>query len=89
MVGLSILDQVRFTEGKDARFALYHARDLAGQAEGWGYGRIWVAEHHNMLGIASAATSLVIAHMAAGSRSIRVGAGRIMLLNCDADASAG
>lgn len=81
MVALSILDLVRVTEATDARTALDHARDLASHAEAWGYHRFWVAEHHNMPGIASAATSLVIAHIAAGTRSIRVGAGGIMLPN--------
>ncbi len=81
MVALSILDLVRITEGTDARAALDNARDLARHAEGWRYRRIWVAEHHNMPGIASAATSLVIAHIAAGSQTIRVGAGGIMLPN--------
>jgi luciferase family oxidoreductase group 1 len=81
MVALSILDLVRITQDTDARGALDNARDLACHAEGWGYRRIWVAEHHNMPGIASAATSLVIAHMAAGTQTIRVGAGGIMLPN--------
>src|SRR6202451_4569999 len=81
MTLLSILDLVRVTEETDARGALNHARDLADHAEGWGYRRIWVAEHHNMPGIASAATSVVLAHIAAGSTRIRVGAGGIMLPN--------
>ncbi len=81
MAKLSILDLVRITEDTDARAALDHARDLAHHAEGWGYNRVWVAEHHNFPGIASAATSLVIAHIAAGSEKIRVGAGGIMLPN--------
>jgi luciferase family oxidoreductase group 1 len=81
MVPLSILDLVRVTEETDARGALDNARDLARHAEGWGYRRIWVAEHHNMPGIASAATSIVIAHLAAGTQTIRVGAGGIMLPN--------
>src|SRR5215213_4849771 len=81
MVALSILDLVRITEGSDARGALDNARDLARHAEAWGYRRIWVAEHHNMPDIASAATSLVIAHIAAGTEAIRVGAGGIMLPN--------
>ncbi len=81
MVPLSILDLVRVTEETDARGALDNARDLARHAEDWGYRRLWVAEHHNIPGIASAATSIVIAHVAAGSRSIRVGAGGIMLPN--------
>jgi luciferase family oxidoreductase group 1 len=81
MVALSILDLVRITEDTDTRGALDNARDLAAHAEGWGYRRFWVAEHHNIAGIASAATSLVIAHLAAGTSSIRVGAGGIMLPN--------
>ena len=81
MTTLSILDLVRVTEGTDARGALDNARDLAAHAEGWGYRRLWVAEHHNMPGIASAATSVVIAHIASGSKTIRVGAGGIMLPN--------
>lgn len=79
--GLSILELVRVTEETDVRGALDNARDLARQAEKWGYRRIWVAEHHNMPGIASAATSIVLAHIAAGSEKIRVGAGGIMLPN--------
>jgi luciferase family oxidoreductase group 1 len=81
MPTLSILDLVRVTESTDARGALDNARDLAAHAEYWGYQRFWVAEHHNMPGIASAATSVVLAHIAAGTRHIRVGAGGIMLPN--------
>lgn len=81
MPALSILDLVRVTEDCDARGALDNVRDLAGHAEGCGYRRIWVAEHHNMPGIASAATSVVIGHIAAGTKTIRVGAGGIMLPN--------
>ena len=81
MTPLSILELVRVTEETDARGALDNARDLAAHAENWGYSRIWVAEHHNMAGIASAATSIVLAHIAAGSSKIRVGAGGIMLPN--------
>jgi luciferase family oxidoreductase group 1 len=81
MAELSILELVRVTEETDARGALDNARDLAAHAENWGYRRLWVAEHHNMQGIASAATSIVIAHIAAGSKSIRVGSGGIMLPN--------
>ena len=81
MTALSILDLVRVTEDIDARGALDNARDLAVHAETWGYRRIWVAEHHNMPGIASAATSVVIGHIAAGTKTIRVGAGGIMLPN--------
>lgn len=81
MAALSILELVRVTEETDARGALDNARDLAAHAEEWGYKRIWVAEHHNMIGIASAATSVVLAHLAAGTKTIRVGAGGIMLPN--------
>lgn len=81
MTAISILDLVRVTESTDARGALDNARDLAAHAEKWGYQRFWVAEHHNMPGIASAATSIVIGHIAAGSKHIRVGAGGIMLPN--------
>src|ERR1700758_2193782 len=78
---LSILDLVRVTEETDAPGALDNARDIAVHAEAWGYRRIWVAEHHNMPGIASAATSIVIGHVAAGTKTIRVGSGGIMLPN--------
>jgi luciferase family oxidoreductase group 1 len=81
MTPLSILELVRVTQETDARGALNNARDLAAHAERWGYRRIWVAEHHNMAGIASAATSVVLAHLAEGSKTIRVGAGGIMLPN--------
>ena len=81
MTALSILELVRVTEDTDARGALDNARDLAANAENWGYRRIWVAEHHNMPGIASAATSVVLGHIAAGTKNIRVGAGGIMLPN--------
>src|SRR6195952_1236359 len=81
MAALSILDLVRVTQETDARGALDNARDLAAHAEQWGYQRFWVAEHHNMAGIASAATSVVLAHIVAGTRTIRVGAGGIMLPN--------
>lgn len=81
MTALSILELARIRESGDARQALDHARDLAVHAEKCGYKRIWVAEHHNMQGIASAATSLVIMHMAAATSLIRVGAGGIMLPN--------
>ena len=81
MTALSILDLVRVTERTNAREALDNARALAGHAEALGFRRFWVAEHHNMRGIASAATSVVIAHIAGGTKTIRVGAGGIMLPN--------
>ncbi|HEY0929565.1 MAG TPA: LLM class flavin-dependent oxidoreductase [Gemmatimonas sp.] len=80
-IPLSILELVSITETTDARGALDNARDLAAHAEQWGYNRIWVAEHHNMPGIASAATSVVLAHIGAGTNTIRIGAGGIMLPN--------
>jgi len=81
MTKISILDLVRVTQGTDARGAMDNARDLAAHAQAWGYTRFWVAEHHNMPGVASAATAVVIGHIAAGTRTIRVGAGGIMLPN--------
>jgi len=81
MVALSILDLVRVTETTDAAAALVQARDLAAHAERWGYTRFWVAEHHNMPGIASAATSVVLGYIADGTKTIRVGAGGVMLPN--------
>lgn len=81
MTSLSILDLVRVTQNTDARGAFDNARDLAAHAERWGYRRFWVAEHHNMPGVASAATAVVLGHIAAGTRTIRVGAGGIMLPN--------
>jgi len=81
LTALSILELVRITQDTDARQAIDNARDLAAHAESWGYQRIWVSEHHNMAGIASAATSIVLGHVAAGSKTIRVGAGGIMLPN--------
>ncbi|MFC0217124.1 luciferase family oxidoreductase group 1 [Pseudochelatococcus lubricantis] len=81
MTPLSILDLVRVTQTTDARGALINARDVAVHAERWGYNRIWVAEHHNMAGVASAATAVVIGYIADGTQRIRVGAGGIMLPN--------
>lgn len=81
MVPLSVLDLAPITENSDASASLRHTRDLAQHAERWGFRRYWLAEHHNMPGIASAATALVISHVAAGTSTIRVGAGGIMLPN--------
>jgi luciferase family oxidoreductase group 1 len=78
---LSVLDLAPITEGSDAGEALRRSLDLAQHAERWGYNRFWLAEHHSMPGIASAATSVVMAHVANGTSSIRVGAGGIMLPN--------
>ena len=81
MVPLSILDLAFITQGATPADALRHSLDLAQHAERWGYRRFWLAEHHNMAGIASAATSVVIGHVAGGTSTIRVGAGGIMLPN--------
>lgn len=81
MTVLSVLDLSPILEGGDASQALANTLDLARHAEKLGYHRYWVAEHHNMRGIASAATSVVIGHVAGGTEKIRVGAGGIMLPN--------
>jgi luciferase family oxidoreductase group 1 len=81
MIPLSVLDLAPIVQGSDAARALHNSLDLARHAERWGYRRFWLAEHHGMPGIASAATSVVIAHVAAGTSTIRVGAGGIMLPN--------
>ena len=81
MVPISVLDLAPIVEGSTASEALAHSLDLAQHAERWGYRRFWLAEHHSMPGIASAATSVVIGHVAAGTSTIRVGAGGIMLPN--------
>src|SRR3954470_16939909 len=81
MTRLSILDLAFVPQGSDAPAALRNSLDLAQHAERWGYKRFWLAEHHNAAGIASAATAVVIAHVAAGTQTIRVGAGGIMLPN--------
>jgi luciferase family oxidoreductase group 1 len=81
MLRLSILDLAFVLEGATPADALRHSLDLAQHAENWGYHRFWLAEHHNMVGIASAATAVVIGYIAAGTRTIRVGAGGIMLPN--------
>ncbi|HEY7614924.1 MAG TPA: LLM class flavin-dependent oxidoreductase [Gemmatimonadales bacterium] len=78
---LSILDLAPIVAGGDAAQALHNSLDLARHAERWGYHRFWLAEHHGMPGVASAATAVVIGHIAAGTRTIRVGAGGVMLPN--------
>ena len=77
----SILDLAPVPEGRTAGDALRNARDLAQHAERLGYRRYWLAEHHNMIGIASAATSVAIGYVAEGTRTIRVGSGGVMLPN--------
>ena len=81
MPPLSVLDLAFVVEGATAAIALRNSLDLAQHVEQWGYRRFWLAEHHNMVGIASAATAVVIAYVAAGTKAIRVGAGGIMLPN--------
>jgi luciferase family oxidoreductase group 1 len=81
MTALSILDLAFITQGSSAGDALRNSLDLAQRAETWGYKRFWLAEHHNMLGIASAATAVAIGYVAGGTKTIRVGAGGIMLPN--------
>jgi luciferase family oxidoreductase group 1 len=81
MPPFSVLDLAPVPEGFTPSDALRNTLDLAQHAERWGYNRYWLAEHHNMVGIASAATSVVIAHVAGGTRTMRIGAGGIMLPN--------
>ena len=81
MKHVSLLDLAPVPEGVTTAQALANSADLARHAEAWGYHRFWLAEHHGMPGIASAATSLVIGHVAAATKTIRVGAGGIMLPN--------
>jgi luciferase family oxidoreductase group 1 len=81
MIPVSVLDLSPITQGGTAAQSLKNTLDLARHAERWGYRRYWLAEHHNMPAVASAATSVVIAHVAGGTSTIRVGAGGIMLPN--------
>src|SRR5580658_6884734 len=81
MIPLAVLDLAPIPEGSTASVALRNTLDLAQHAERWGYRRYWLAEHHNMIGIASAATAVVIGHVAGGTQTIRVGSGGIMLPN--------
>ncbi|MGC0771344.1 MAG: LLM class flavin-dependent oxidoreductase [Candidatus Acidiferrum sp.] len=81
MIPFSILDLSPIPQGASAAVALRNSLDLAQHAEAWGYHRFWLAEHHGMPGIASAATSVVIGYVAGGTKTIRVGSGGIMLPN--------
>ena len=81
MVPFTLLDLSPIPQGADAGTALRNTIDLARHAEAWGYRRFWLAEHHNMPGIASAATAVVIGQVAAATSRIRVGAAGIMLPN--------
>ena len=77
----SVLDLAPIRQGSTAGESFRNTLDLARHAERWGYRRYWLAEHHNLPGIASAATAVVIGHVAGGTSRIRVGAGGIMLPN--------
>ncbi|MES3014620.1 MAG: LLM class flavin-dependent oxidoreductase [Pseudomonadota bacterium] len=77
----SVLDLSPITQGSDAAQSFRNTLELAQHAEGWGFKRFWLAEHHGMPGIASAATAVLIGHVAGGTKTIRVGAGGIMLPN--------
>ena len=81
MIPFSVLDLSPILAGSDARQSLHNSRDLAQHAEKWGYKRYWLAEHHNMPGIASSATAVAIGYVAEGTKTIRVGSGGIMLPN--------
>jgi luciferase family oxidoreductase group 1 len=81
MIPFSVLDLSPIVQGSDVGQSLRNTLDLARHAEAWGYRRYWLAEHHNMPGIASAATAVVIGHVAGGTATIRVGAGGVMLPN--------
>src|SRR5437762_4740645 len=81
MIPFSVLDLSPIAEGRTASDALRNSVELAQHAERLGYKRYWLAEHHNMPGIASAATAVVIAHVAGGTKMIRVGSGGVMLPN--------
>ena len=81
MIPLSVLDLAPIVEGSNAAEALKNSLDLAQHAEKFGYNRFWVAEHHNMDGVASSATSVLIGYLAAGTKTIRVGSGGVMLPN--------
>jgi luciferase family oxidoreductase group 1 len=81
MTPLSVLDLAPIVAGSDAATALRHSVDLAQHAEAWGYRRFWLAEHHNMDGVASSATAVLVGHVAGATRRIRVGSGGVMLPN--------
>lgn len=81
MIPFSVLDLAPIVEGSDATSSFRSSRDLAQHAERWGYSRFWLAEHHGMPGVASAATAVVIGYVAEATSTIRVGAGGIMLPN--------
>lgn len=81
MIPLSILDLSPIAQGSDAAQSFHNSRDLAQHGERWGFNRYWLAEHHGMPGIASAATSVLMGYVAAATSTIRIGAGGVMLPN--------
>src|SRR3984893_5929650 len=81
MIPFSVLDLSPIAQGAPPADALHNSLDLAQHAERWNYLRYWLAEHHNMKGIASAATAVVIGYIAGGTKKIRVGSGGVMLPN--------
>ena len=81
MIPFSVLDLSPINQGSDAAHAFRNSLDLARHVERWNYRRFWLAEHHNMPGIASAATAVVIGYIAGGTSTIRVGSGGVMLPN--------
>src|SRR6202051_1223039 len=81
VIPFSVLDLSPINQGSDAAQAFRNSLDLAQHAERWNYKRFWLAEHHNMPGIARAATAVVIGYIAGGTRTIRVGSGGVMLPN--------
>ena len=81
MTALSVLDLAPIVEGSNAAESLHRALDLAQHAEGWGFKRYWLAEHHNMDGVACSATAVLVGHVAGGTKTIRVGSGGVMLPN--------
>src|SRR5471030_742232 len=80
-VPLSVLDLAPVPQGSNPKQAFESSLELAQHAEKWGYQRYWLAEHHNMVGIASAATSVLIGYIASGTKTIRLGSGGVMLPN--------
>lgn len=80
-IPFSVLDLAPIPKGTTPRNAFHHSLNLAQHAKKWGYHRYWLAEHHNMTGIASAATSVLIGYLAFGTARIRLGSGGVMLPN--------
>lgn len=80
-IPLSVLDLAPIKEGSNAGQSFKNSVELAQHVEKWGFNRFWLAEHHNMPGIASSATSVIIGHIAGSTKEIRVGSGGVMLPN--------